>query len=170
MKNTINNNAITSFRSIEGRIFENAEGDFDAEGYITALMENLRNDGQLILDFYHDDLDENGELAGGHLDYGVFRLSEEAEDIDNLTALYISVYRSMMKSIMSPTIKFNNLDTASPITVYMARIKKLLELEAPKIIINEEKRFLINHHIVDYKKIERICVLEDLDAFKPNPI
>ncbi len=166
MNENVNREAVASFRGREGRAFTDAQGDFDAAEYIRAVMEDLARDGQLVLDFYHDDFDEDGQHAGGHVEYGVFRLRDEHKDrVEHLIEALRFVYEEDMLTIAEDgDLVLRYLSRSRLSNVYMGRIHQLLQMGAPKVILNHEKRMLVNHLIEEGAKAELISretALED---------
>ncbi len=165
MENTIiNNNAINSFRKIEDMYFNNLGKEFNASEYISTLIDNCRKDGQMILDFYHDVWDEDGEFAGGYVDYSVFRFAIEDGNLD-LLAKYLEIHYNGLVELASDNELVGVGDTVP--FVYVARLNKLLNLDSPEMIINNEKRYLLHHIIANsrcFELIEKTDSLPEADT------
>ena len=160
MENTIiNNNAINSFRKIEDMYFNNLGKEFNASEYISTLIDNCRKDGRMILDFYHDVWDEDGVFAGGYVDYSVFRFAIEDGDL-NLLAKYLEIHYNGLVEIASDNELVGAGETVP--YVYVARLNKLLNLSSPKIIIKNEKRYLLHHIIANSRCFELIGKTDSL--------
>lgn len=160
MENTIiNNNAINSFRKIEDMYFNNLGKEFNASEYIRTLIDNCRKDGQMVLDFYHDVCDEDGEFAGGYVDYSVFTFAIEDGDLD-LLAKYLEIHYNGLVELASDNELVGAGDTVP--FVYVARLNKLLNLDSPEMIINNEKRYLLHHIIANSRCFELIGKTDSL--------
>ena len=160
MENTIiNNNATISFRKIEEKFLNNIGKEFNASEYIRTLIDNCKKDGQMILDFYHDVWDEDGEFAGGYVDYSVFRFAIEDGDLD-LFAKYLEIHYNGLVELASDNELVGAGETVP--YVYVARLNKLLNLDSPKIIINNEKRYLLHHIIANSRCFELIGKTDSL--------
>ena len=160
MENTIiNNNAIISFRKIEEEFLNNIGKEFNASKYIRTLIDNCRKDGQMVLDFYHDVCDEDGEFAGGYVDYSVFTFAIEDGDLD-LLAKYLEIHYNGLVDLASDNELVGAGDTVP--FVYVARLNKLLNLDSPEMIINNEKRYLLHHIIANSRCFELIGKTDSL--------
>ncbi|MBQ1342424.1 MAG: hypothetical protein IIY33_08080 [Erysipelotrichaceae bacterium] len=160
MENTIiNNNAIISFRKIEEEFLNNIGKEFNTSKYIRTLIDNCRKDGQMVLDFYHDVCDEDGEFAGGYVDYSVFRFAIEDGDLNPL-AKYLEIHYNGLVELASDNELVGAGETVP--YVYVARLNKLLNLDSPKIIINNEKRYLLHHIIANSRCFELIGKTDSL--------
>ncbi len=143
------NEALNSYLEPLSDSFSDRDGCFLAKEYIRSLMEKCRKEGQIVLDFYHDISGEDGELLDTVAEYRIISINTEksAEELTDYFNNELSRIMHDLKSADSPSETVN---------IRAARINKLLEIGTPAIIVNNEKRLLINSLIADDTELIRV--------------
>ena len=143
------NEALNSYLEPLSDSFSGKDGSFLAKEYIRTLMENCRKEGQIALDFYHDISDEDGELLDTVAEYRIISLCTE-KSVEELTDYFNNEFSRIMHDLKSAD------SSSETVNIRAARINKLLEIGTPAIIVNNEKRLLINSLIADDTELIRV--------------
>ena len=171
--NMIDSEALERFRALESWVEENLRS-FDIDKYIDEVFKDHKPASQLILDYQYS-LDELGSCGQSYWLISRHFSRADIAQLKQSSAKLFAALQSLAEGGLdgqkfpeSPKAKdlLESLGVKEPdithLAIYGARIMKLVQLGSPTIIINNEKRMLVNALIAgsledsDLRRVEEL--------------